>query len=321
MKNKELPETKNVWKYGLINLGIFLLIAVLLDLAIGTTLKHYYFKMKSGTQFRTTYAIEQTTADIITFGSSRSVHHYHPEVFEDKFKLSFYNAGRDGEESSLYHYAVLQGMLKRYTPKIVILDLMNGELGNSLYTYDKLSSLSPYYSTHPEMRPIISLRSKYEKLKMLSSIYPFNSLFMSVIMGNTNLELTKNADIKGYLSISADNIIKKPIKVIDKSTRYELDSIKINVLKSFIEDCQQANIKLYIVCSPYYEKYTATDTSMDYIKKLALSYKVNVFDYSQDNFFLQRPDLFSDPYHLNDAGARIFSTMLTDTINTAAKVQ
>ena len=42
-------------------------------------------------------------------------------------KLSFYNAGRDGN-FMFYHLAVLKGVLNRYSPKIVILDFVAEEL-------------------------------------------------------------------------------------------------------------------------------------------------------------------------------------------------
>jgi hypothetical protein len=271
--------------------------------------------MKNGYQYRTTYAIEQTKADVIVFGSSRATHHYYPPVFKDRFKLSFYNAGRDGQESSLYHYAILKAILKRYTPKIVILDLMNGELGKKLYSYDRLASLAPYYKHHPEMRSIIELRSGYEKLKMMSSTYPFNSLIMNIISGNFDVNAKKNINIEGYLPISPSSVINAPIETKDHTKEYELDSVKINVLKLFIKDCTEAKIRLYIVCSPYYEKFTGTDFSMINIKRMAQENKVPFIDFSQSPVFLQSPDMFMNPWHLNDKGAKVFSKMLADSVS------
>ncbi len=245
MLSKIKPGKKNVWKYGFRHLAVFLFILLLFDQVIGIGLQHFYFTMKSGVQYRTTYAIEKTNADILVLGSSRAIHHYKPEVFEDSLKLSFYNAGRDGEESSLFHYAILKGVLKRYTPKIIVLDLMYGELGNALYSYDRLASLSPYYKTHPEMQPIIELRSNNEKIKMISGIYPYNSLLMSIISGNLDKAGRKNKDIKGYLPVPAESVIHTPIQTIDRRETYELDSIRTKVLQAFIQDCKQAKIRLY----------------------------------------------------------------------------
>lgn len=320
MINKIIPKRKNVWRYSLIHLALFVFMLIVLDFAAGTVLKHFFFKLKSGEQYNTTYAIEEAKVDLIVFGSSRAVHHYYPSIFEHGLKVSYFNAGRDGQKSTLFHYAVLKGILKRYTPKLVILDVMNGELGDSIYSYDKLSSLSPYYAKHPEMRPIIELRSDYEKLRMLSSIYPFNSLVMSIISGNINRDKKNNADEKGYAPLSSTLRISKPVSTITYQQEYALDSIKVRVFRSFIEDCIKAHIKLYIVCSPYYQRFIGTDYSILTIKKMAAAYNVEFFDFSQESTLLKSPELFGDIWHLNQNGAKIFSNMLVDQIKISEKL-
>ncbi len=319
MIKKINSRTGKVLAYCFVQLALFVAIVVLIDFGIGNLLQHFYFTMKRGTQYRTTYAIEKTTADIIIFGSSRAVHQYDPLIFEERLKLSCYNAGRDGEESTLYHYAVLKGITKRYTPKIVILDLMNGELGNQLYSYDRLASLSPYYHTHPELRSIIDLRSKHETLRKISSIYPFNSLIISIFTNNLNARKEKNPDIQGYLPIQSTKIITKALSTYDKTEQYDLDSIKISVLKLFIGECNQKKIKLFIICSPYYEKETGTDYSIVNIEKIAASKNIDFFNFGQDSFYLKRPELFCDVLHLNKNGATIFSNTVAEKIMLADK--
>ena len=319
MIKKAQADKKKNWKHFLLNGVAFLVLIILFDFILGHLLQYYYFKIKSGTQYRTTYSIEKTKADIIIFGSSRAMDHYNPFVFENRYNLSYYNAGRDGENSVLYHYAVLKAILKRYTPKIVILDMMPNEFANTSESYDKLASLSPYYNPHPEMRPILNLRSRTEKIKMLSGIYPFNSTIMNIILGNFGLEDKKY--IKGYYVIASSYIITKPLETIDKSKVYQLDSIKVNVLKSFISDCNRANIKLYIVCSPIYTKFIGTDYSIVAAKKIAADNNISFFDFSQESPFLESPKLFYNSLHLNDSGARIFSNMLIDKIFLKEKTQ
>ncbi len=312
MIKKAQSDKKKNWKHFLLNGVVFLVLIILFDFILGQLLQYYYFKIKSGTQYRTTYAIEKTKADIIIFGSSRAMDHYNPFVFENRYNLSYYNAGRDGENSVLYHYAVLKGILKRYTPKIVILDMMPNEFANTSESYDKLAALSPYYNTHPEMRPILDLRSRTEKIKMLSGTYPFNSTIMNIISGNFGLDDKKY--IKGYYAIASSYMITKPLETDDKSKVYQLDSIKVNVLKWFINDCKRANIKLYIVCSPIYTKFIGTDYSIVAAEKIAADNNISFFDFSQESPFLESPKLFYNSLHLNDSGARIFSNMLIDKI-------
>ena len=136
---------KNPYQYFLLKSVVLFTIVFVLDYSFGNLLRYFYFKQESGLQYRTTYSIEKTTADILIFGSSRANHHYYPNVFENRMKQSCYNVGRDGN-SVLYHSAVLKGVLKRYSPKIVILDIVYGEFRQNQDSYDRLSSLLPYYS-------------------------------------------------------------------------------------------------------------------------------------------------------------------------------
>ena len=112
-----------VIKKFIFNVEIVIIVILILDFLIGKSLEYFYFKQKSGLQYRTTYSIDSTRAEILVFGSSRANHHYVPEVFEDSLKMSFYNTGRDGNRL-LYNFAVFSSILKRDTPKIVILILI-----------------------------------------------------------------------------------------------------------------------------------------------------------------------------------------------------
>ena len=104
-----------------------LFIVFLLDFSIGKTLRYFYFKQKCGRQYRATYAIEKTTADVLIFGSSRAYHHYVPGIIEDKMQQSCYNTGSPGQ-SLLFNYATLKAILKRYSPKLIVLDVVPGDL-------------------------------------------------------------------------------------------------------------------------------------------------------------------------------------------------
>jgi hypothetical protein len=56
--------------------------------------------------------------------------------------------------------------------------------------------------------------------------------------------------------------LHEPIRTVDFRAGYELDSNKINTYKAFINDCLDANIKLYLVCSPHFINAIGADTSM-----------------------------------------------------------
>ena len=117
--------------------GLFLVIIG--DYAVGSALEYFYFKTSSGLLQRTTFALEETEADILIFGSSRANHHYDTKIIEDASGLSAYNTGRDGNYI-FFQNALLKSILKRYNPKQIILDF-SGTFEHGREDYDRLSSL------------------------------------------------------------------------------------------------------------------------------------------------------------------------------------
>ena len=131
------------------NTVLVALVVFILDFVIGRTLRHFYFKEIAGIHYRSTYSMEQAEADILIFGASRANRHYATKVFEDSLKMTYYNTGRDAN-GIFYQTAVLKSVLKRYSPKIIILDY-SGDFTTKRREYDNLSSLLPYYRTHKEL--------------------------------------------------------------------------------------------------------------------------------------------------------------------------
>jgi len=295
-----------------------LAIVFLCDLLIGGTLKHFYFNQKYGRQYRAYYTIEKTNADILIFGSSRAFNHYRPDIFESRLKQTCYNSGSPGQ-FLLYDYATLRAVLKRYSPKLIILDLMPESLAAETETdntYERLSFLLPYYKDHEEMRPIIDLKGQYEKLKLVSSIYPFNSSLLYTTAGYLELEKFKqlNATDRGYQPSYA--VWEKPSKIIkpDPETS-SLDSVKVNVYKQFIDECRNAGTELLIVCSPRLHIYKNEEESLKAEKNIAKEKNVKFIDFTNDAFFVKHPELFAyDPIHLNHEGAGIFCNRVVDSL-------
>jgi hypothetical protein len=303
---------KKTFIYFILKTFFLLLIVIIFDFSFGSILHYYYFKQKSGLQYRTTYAMEKTTADLLIFGASRANHHYHPEIFEKQLlNYSYYNVGRDGT-SIFYHYAVLKSVLKRYSPKVAILDFDCGEFMQNQDSYDRLSSLFPYYKNHTEIRSIIELKSPYEKFKLLSNIYPYNSSILTIAVGNQDFNKKRKLDFKGYVPLT--KMWNGSIQIDNTSIKYKIDSTKVKVYALFIQDCMNSKVKLYVVCSPSLIKSKNTDYSIIIGQEIAKKNNIDFFDYSKDSIFLNNSSLFQDINHLNDEGAKKFSKILIDKI-------
>lgn len=274
-------------------------------------LKLYYFKQDSGFQYRTTYAIEETKAEILIFGSSRAKNHYHPNIIEERLKMTYYNVGRDGNHI-FYNYALLKLILKRYSPKIVVLDLVKGEFKETSESYEKISALLPYYDSYPEISSIIELRGKYERIKLLSKIYPYNSSIFSIAVGNTDFNKNRYVDMQGFVPWRKK--IQCPPKTDTIYAEYKIDSVKVNLFESFIKNCNSQGVKLYIVVSPYYLISDITDSSIEKGIAIAEKYGVELLNYSQDTNFKLHCDFFADITHLNEDGAKLFTTKFVEEL-------
>jgi len=233
----------------------FLLVAAVvavLDIALGRLLRHFYFKETSGLHYRTTYSMEKTEADILIFGSSRANHHYVPEVFTDSLGLSFYNTGRDGN-GIFYQAALLKSVLKRYTPKLIILDYA-GDFGKGRQVYDNLSSLLPYYENHPEIRNEVALRSPYEKVKLLSGIYPYNSQLLTIAVGNLDMNKGRKPDNKGYVALETEHPVVK--EYFKSAQTLVVDSNKVRSLREFVQVAKASGTTIVVIYSPLYQELT-----------------------------------------------------------------
>lgn len=280
-----------------------------LDYLIGKTLRYYYFKEFSGPHYRTTYGMEQTRANILVFGSSRAHHHYVPESFERDLHGSFYNMGRDGQ-SILFQIAMLRSVLQRYTPEKIILDF-DGDFEQADKDYGSLSALLPYYRTHPELRTVAELRSPFEKLKLLSEIYPFNSEFPGVIMGNIQLGLKRKPDDKGYVPFYGE--INQQFEPAEELAPVAIDGEKVKFFREFLHTARQSGAEVYVVYSPTMEKYRHNQ-ELRLGEEICASEHVAFLDLSRVKPFYGDVRYFYDTSHLNDGGAKIFSKRIADTI-------
>lgn len=302
-----MMKTKNKFSRFLTSSILFLAIVFIMDFTIGNTLRHFYFKQKSGGNYHLTYSIDSTEAEIIILGSSRACHHYIPKIIEDSLNLACFNSGRDGN-FTLFSYAIYKSIIERYEPEIVLMDFNPNELFKDPEGYDYLASLLPYYKTKKEIQSLIHLKSKFERLKLLSRIYPFNSKLLQICWGNLQKEdinvLKGNMPLSGNL---ADTTL-----AFSEEINQEVDPKIINALDTFASDCNTRHIQLIFIQSPRY-KIVNQETIVSVISELAAKNNAEFWNYVNDKMFI-KPEYFNDTAHLNDSGAFEFTKTIAGRI-------
>lgn len=227
--------------------------------------------------------------------------------------FSTYNTGNEGAHF-LHQYALLQSIFKRYTPKVIVWDYYMG-LKEDPLTYLELSAILPYYENHDEIKPIVNMRSEFERYKMISKIYPYNSTLIYNV--NKLISVYKNAEkdksVKGFVPLQGK--WKEDITKIYKSGLVvPLDTNCINAYKSVISYCKTNNIKLVMVNSPLYRQFVKTPNYDVVAREIAEKENIPFLEYSADTTYRNNRQYFNDPRHLNSGGAMIFTNKLVEEI-------
>lgn len=292
-----------------------LLLLVLLfaaDRLIGMGLERLFYKQQHGDDANTMYVLGEAKEDILIFGSSRASHHYQSTLIAQQTGMSCFNAGRD-EMTITYMNALLPEIYKRYTPKLLVLEIVPTELSagpDNAVVYQRISTvLLPFAHRYPTVKPTVALVGDTELWKLRAShIYPYNSLIGSMVQ-NTYTQLGHFSE-KGYeplyASIDSANYTKPMWG--DFTARTGVDSLQQATLQAIINTTKAHGSRLVVVISPFYFPHTlAGNDSYDHIKKLTAANNIPFYDFSADSSFVLHPQLFKDDVHLNDSGARLFT--------------
>jgi hypothetical protein len=287
-----------------------------LDRIIGKACEVIYHNSQYLTYAKLRYTLEETNQDILILGSSRASNQFDSRVFERNTGLSTYNCGFGGQGLQ-FSYIQLCESVKRYKPKLVVLDLSPNILMDP-GSKDKLKALLPYYKYDTLIFNALTYNDKIEKVKLMSAIYPYNSTIGSLIRGLT-MEFTDS--LKGYDPISS-NFDTAGIfnKVNEEYNLAEIPAAKFADLNNIINACLINEIQLIIVVCPIFQRNKNLDEMIEQIRHVCTANRKILFvDYSKSQIFENKPGLFYDNLHLNDTGSEIFSDSLSREISALIK--
>ncbi len=307
---------RNTKKIFFIKIIIFISILVVIDATTGRVTRYFFFKQKSGKYYRITKSFEKVNDSILIMGSSHAINHFYPEIIEKETGQTCYNAGVEGQR--LLFVQVLQEIiLKRYNPKVLVLCIEPYYLTKFSRVYNLIVDLYPYYYRYPDViGEVAELRSPYEKFKLTSILYQYNSSIAHIIYYLFNTQ----KDYKGFVPLDGEVPIYQlkydPEKDKAAFEREILDDNFILAFKRFITLSKQANSKLIFVMSPIIRKSDISmSKSFSLIKKIAEENNVPILNYYNSPLFVGEVELFSAATHLNIKGAKKFSEVFSDDLN------
>ncbi len=289
---------------------LFGLVLWALDLGLGEGLRALYFRrpaVDANADLRDLFILfEKTTAPILILGSSRAKNHYYPPLFKAAFGKDCFNAGAGGAFIE-YHEAVLEAVLARYTPEIVVLDVGPYDFSKSKTRRLALASLLPYYRRHPEIRPVIKRRSPFERIKLASRIYPFNSWLFTLLNLNLRNPGPISLESDGYTPMTKE--MKAPQWELESDRVIALDPLALRSFKAILSRSKEKGIKLFVFVSPYYSKTRKSYYALDAAASICKEAGVPFFNMWDEGTIRAHPEYFSSVIHLNTSGAQAFSRL------------
>ncbi|MCR5820137.1 MAG: hypothetical protein K6F94_04225 [Bacteroidaceae bacterium] len=251
--------------------------------------------------YKIKYLYNDANQDIILFGTSRCNNHYVSSIIADSMNMSVYNGGISSSRNIFAHYIALNLVLIHHTPKIVCLELSSNDFNKESDAFSSTNVFAPYINKAPEIDSVFHAAGSYWPF-MLSHLYRFNNKACENMAGLV-LDWEKD-DASGYQPIGKPEFL--PDRLEHELNDKETDNLKLDYLQRFIDKCNSRNIKLVFMISPRYTMVSST--YYNDLKLIANRNRVPLLDYHTAGLYLNSPELFKDPNHLWDEGARLYSS-------------
>lgn len=289
---------------------IFLAVAAILvvaDRVVGYALQRDYDHINTNEIGRLNRISHEVSADVMVFGSSRALHHYVPQVMTEVTGLTCYNCGFGGE-SNVFHYALMRQVQQRHTPRLFIYEFTvdydaeaGREFTTSLTKIRRMTSLACRDSILTDVSP-------RERWRMLSRIYPYNSALFEMLTTHID-DIYAAPDVdQGYVPLH--HTLTDTTSTFHL-TRHDYDPLKVRYMERMMNEFGD---RLVIVVSPHFRTQADVWSFHEPMAQLAASHGVPFIYMMEDKRFADNPLLWDDDGHLNDRGARMFTKILADTL-------
>lgn len=294
-------------KKYLINIIVFFVIVIVIDVAVGSLGDYLQAHSKGGDTKRTDDLVIKDYHDIIVLGSSRAHCHYDTPFMSDILGLDVYNAGYDGCGVVLA-YGLLELILERYQPKLVVFDV-EPSFDINVYEPDNnhvryLGPLKPYYR-HSAIGQVIKDVSLKEWYKVNFGLIRYNSALVPKAIDCFSV---RGEDLKGY---NPEQAVYTGIIEQKTDSTGCLDEFKLKYLDKLCLLAQSHGVPIIFIASP--KLGVPNSKVFSPVKEICCCHEVPFIDYYSDPIF-QKTELFCEPMHLNFKGARLFSATVINDI-------
>jgi len=304
-------------KKYLLKIALFFTFVAFIDLACGLAFRYMTAKAKYGETFNNSYIANVCVDDVIILGSSRADRHYVPSLIQDSLGLSCYNCGEPGC-GIIPAYARYKMIAERKKPQLVIYEATPGYDYFIADDYSKyLGPIRQYSDREPVAEMYETFGDELEPLRLLSNMYRNNS---SIVQNMMDVVVPKK-DYRGYGPLFGQlteyDIINTRKTQLEKDTKsHKIDSLKLSYVEKLFADVKADGVCIVCTLSPYFMTRTDKDDTEKYLPVIELCRKYDIPFIDNRNYegITGEMEYFQDVDHLNDNGAKKYTSSLIPTL-------
>lgn len=261
------------------------------------------------------YNLNREHSDILILGSSRCYYHYVPSIIKSHIDsisnkdYSVFNLGINGFFLN-YNCCLIESLLRKYTPKLIILETSDERLEN----IQEIHYLYPFFDENEIIQKYTKQLGLKEYIKLHFNSYKFNNMIIPSIYGLMTPKDKGDGYYPRYGSICKDEslYIIERLKIKENMT---INPILKKNLTNVFKLCKDKGVTLVVFSSPQFGYYRANKN----LAQLCKEHDIPYFDMMANDYFNTNYKLFKDAVHLNDDGAKEFTTMICDSITPIIK--
>lgn len=262
------------------------------------------------------YYLKHRKYETVFVGSSRVKNSINPKlVGEDVSSVTHMGM------HFLYHLSVVH-LMEQYhkLPKKVLVFNLEAEdfyIESEERLMDDVFYLKYYYDKNQFIKSVIDSKSVFEKYKYLSASYKFNG--ENFLLLTNKIQCVCNTKRRIYYPLYASktdslNIMKHK----EENTHFnftELNPKMIERLGDLNAICKRNKLKLVVLYGPHFFEVKEYKKASDFIQEYCVKNKISYLNFNTDNIpEFRNIHLWKDNLHLNDAGAKLYSRLLKDSL-------
>ncbi|MCW3078386.1 MAG: hypothetical protein JWO32_2995 [Bacteroidetes bacterium] len=300
----------------------FIYFACVTAILFGCRALHYYLLLKQTTGYYAKYKtafLEKNNFNVIFLGSSRVEMHYDTRLFDKLTKQNSFNLSLAGATPQIAFAALEAYLEKSKSPAYLFYEIDYHFIRYYSSEIKEFNNYFPFLTNR-------TLRKEFNKVDNRINHFYYDPYFSFPYTGLKNLSTsfhsllnipnrTDSLYYKGYLK----EVMRPHLKFIPSTSHYSFfNTTDRNYLDSIILLCKKNKIKISLMSSPIFAggKLDVKNKMkvIEQLNDIALIHKITYYDYSSLPF-CNRRNLFVDHFHMNAAGAVLFTEYVTRLFN------